>query len=74
MIGAIAGDMIGSPYEWDPMKTKDFHLRVSSYTDDTVLTVAVAHAILTGDDMAKTIKDFANRHPMPATGAGSGAG
>lgn len=70
MIGAIAGDMIGSPYERVPMKTKKFHLLVSSYTDDTVLTVAVAHAILTGDDMAETIKAFSNRHPYAGYGGG----
>ena len=50
MIGAIAGDIIGSIYEQDPVKTKDFPLfdLWSCFTDDTVLTVAVADAILTG--------------------------
>lgn len=38
MIGAIAGDMIGSPYEGYPIKHKDFELLVSAFTDDTVLT------------------------------------
>ena len=68
MIGAIAGDMIGSPYERVPMKTKDFHLIVSSYTDDTVLTVAVAHAILIGDDMAHAIQSFARKYPYAGYG------
>ncbi len=49
MIGAIAGDIIGSVYENFRTKRKDFTLftRVSTYTDDSVLTVAVVDAILT---------------------------
>ena len=49
MIGAILGDMIGAPYEFDRgNKTKDFTLfsRYSHYTDDTVMTIAVAQALL----------------------------
>lgn len=49
MYGAILGDIIGSPYEFDQGdKTKDFPLfsEYSSYTDDTVMTVAVAEAFL----------------------------
>ena len=49
MFGAILGDMIGSPYEFDMGdKSKDFPLfsKRSSYTDDTVMTVAVAGAFL----------------------------
>lgn len=68
MIGAIAGDMIGSPYEGAPVKTKDFPLRVSAFTDDTVLTIAVAHALLSGDDMAETLKSFARQYPNAGYG------
>ena len=49
MYGAILGDIIGSPYEFDRGgKTKDFRLFVpsSGYTDDTVMTVAVAEALM----------------------------
>ena len=49
MYGAILGDMIGSPYEFDRgNKTKDFPLfsGESRFTDDTVMTVAVADALL----------------------------
>ncbi len=48
MIGAIAGDIIGSVYEGRPIKTKGFPLfsAGSTFTDDTVLTVAVADAIV----------------------------
>jgi ADP-ribosylglycohydrolase len=63
MIGAIAGDMIGSPYEGHSTKDPDFPIRVAGFTDDTVLTVAVAHAIVTGEDYATSIKRFARRYP-----------
>ena len=49
MYGAILGDIIGSPYEFDRGgKTKDFPLFSprSKYTDDTVMTVAVADALM----------------------------
>ena len=49
MIGAILGDMIGAPFEFDRgNKTKEFPLfsRESQFTDDTVMTVAVAEALL----------------------------
>jgi ADP-ribosylglycohydrolase len=68
MIGAIAGDMIGSPYERHPTKKPDFAITVSGFTDDTVLTLAVANAILTGIDYADSIKFFARRHPTAGYG------
>ncbi len=49
MVGAILGDMIGAPYEFDMgNKSKDFPLfgKHSCFTDDTVMTVAVAEALL----------------------------
>lgn len=48
MYGAILGDMIGSVYEWHNIKTKDFPLFVSHSrcTDDSVMTIAVAEALL----------------------------
>lgn len=49
MFGAILGDMIGSPYEFDMgNKSKEFPLfsKRSSYTDDTVMTIAVADVFL----------------------------
>ena len=49
MIGAILGDMIGAPYEFDRGgKTKDFPLfsRESEFTDDSVMTIAVAEALM----------------------------
>ena len=49
MIGAILGDIIGSPYEFDMgSKAKDFPLlsKISTFTDDTVMTIAVAEVFL----------------------------
>ncbi|MBQ2634722.1 MAG: ADP-ribosylglycohydrolase family protein, partial [Oscillospiraceae bacterium] len=55
MYGAILGDMIGAPYEFDRGdKTKDFPLfiRGSQFTDDSVMSIAVAEALL--DTMGQT--------------------
>lgn len=68
MIGAIAGDMIGSPYEGRPVKTKYFDLRVSRFTDDTVLTAAVAGAILDGTGYGESIRAFAQKYPHAGYG------
>ena len=70
MIGAIAGDIIGSVYEFQPIKTEEFPLfgEGCSFTDDTVLTVAVAHAILTGGDYAASIRAYARRYPHAGYG------
>lgn len=48
MLGALIGDIVGSPYEWKNIKSKNFPLfrRTSAMTDDSVLTAAVASALL----------------------------
>jgi len=65
MIGAIAGDIIGSVYEFGRTKSKDFPLfgPGSAFTDDSVLTVAVAQAILTDGDYKRAVLDFGRRYP-----------
>jgi ADP-ribosylglycohydrolase len=70
MIGAIAGDIIGSPYEWNRIKTTDFSLfsGASTYTDDSVLSVAVADAILNGRDYAVTLKEYGRKYPHAGYG------
>jgi ADP-ribosylglycohydrolase len=70
MLGAIAGDIIGSFYENARTKRKDFRLftPVSTYTDDTVLTVAVADALLNGGAYGKSIKSYARRYPFRGYG------
>lgn len=70
MIGAIAGDIIGSVYEHHPIKTKDFplfHPRCD-FTDDTVLTVAIADVILHGTSYVDSVRRIGRRYP----GAGYG--
>lgn len=70
MIGAIAGDIIGSVYEHRPIKTKDFplfHPRCR-FTDDTVLTVAIAHAILSGVSYRESVRKFGRTHPHAGYG------
>lgn len=48
MWGAVIGDIIGSAFEWHNVKTTEFELfsKETRFTDDTVMTVAVADAIL----------------------------
>ena len=65
MIGAIAGDVIGSVYERKQIKTKEFPLfsARSRFTDDTVLTVAVAWAILGGRSYHEAVLAWGQRYP-----------
>jgi len=64
MIGAIIGDIVGSVYEGNPLKTTTFPLfdMKAGYTDDTVLTVAVAYSILEGVEYATCLKHFGRKY------------
>ena len=80
MYGAILGDMIGAPYEFDRGgKTKDFPLftEKSSYTDDTIMTVAVAEALLevqngaqteTRDLLVRSLRKWGRKYPHAGYG------
>ena len=70
MLGAIAGDIIGSVYEWHNVKITDFELFSSGcrFTDDSVLTVALADAILSGADYAEKMKEYFHRYPNAGYG------
>jgi ADP-ribosylglycohydrolase len=70
MLGAIAGDIAGSIHEHQRVQTRDFPLFTpeSRFTDDTVLTVATAYAILTDGDYAAAYHTFGNRHPHAGYG------
>jgi ADP-ribosyl-[dinitrogen reductase] hydrolase len=72
MIGAIAGDIIGSVYEFDNIKTTDFPLftNESDYTDDTIMTIAVADWLLNGGDLAKVMQRYGREYPYPTGGYG----
>jgi ADP-ribosylglycohydrolase len=65
MRGAIAGDVIGSLYEWDRIKTTEFPLLQpeSHWTDDTVLTIAIAEALLGDGDYAAALRWWGLRYP-----------
>ncbi len=65
MIGAIAGDIIGSVYEHNPIKTKNFPLFQPwcVFTDDTVLTVAIAQAVLTKRSYLEVVREMGRRYP-----------
>ena len=72
MLGAIAGDIIGSIYEGRPIKSKDFELcnPRCTFTDDTVLSVAVADALLNGRDYVEALQDYFHAYPDAGFGAG----
>ena len=85
MFGAFIGDIVGSKYEFDNIKTKRFPLFSPDcdYTDDTIMTVAMAKAILLRlrdknipgrsfqDYLIEVMQDFGRRYPTP-TGAYGG--
>jgi len=70
MIGALAGDIIGSVYEGDGPRSKAFPLfaQESQFTDDSVLTVAVASAIRNGGDYGDAILRWGRRYPHAGYG------
>ena len=79
MYGAILGDIIGSPYEFDRgEKTKDFPLfsEKSRFTDDTVMTIAVAAALLCvprdydsiGAMVISSMQDWGREYPRAGYG------
>lgn len=64
LIGAIAGDIIGSAYEFNSTKNYEFILfsDSSEYTDDTVMTVANADWLLSDDSLKGIMLDYGNRY------------
>jgi ADP-ribosylglycohydrolase len=75
MLGAIAGDVIGSVFESRPIKSVSFPLfdPKSRFTDDTVLTVATAWAILRRQPFEIAYRAFGRRYPRAGYGAGFNA-
>lgn len=65
MLGAIVGDIVGSIYEFDNHRSKDFPLfgPGADFTDDTVCTVALADAVLRRADPARTLRAWCRRYP-----------
>ena len=80
MIGAIIGDIAGSTYEFHSIKTKDFPLFApgSSYTDDSLMSIAVASALMQTnggcdgfkDHVVISMRQIAAKYPCPMGGYG----
>lgn len=70
MLGAIAGDIIGSIYEFNNIKTTKFNVLDNRgfFTDDTVLTIAIADAILHKKDYAGALHEWGNLYPDESYG------
>jgi ADP-ribosylglycohydrolase len=71
LYGAIAGDMIGSRFEWNRCTDPQFSLfsKSSRYTDDSVLTLAVADSILNQRGYGEMIVEYARRYPKAGYGS-----
>ncbi|MCM1301377.1 MAG: ADP-ribosylglycohydrolase family protein [Alistipes senegalensis] len=67
MIGAIIGDIVGSRFEFNNAKSGNFALftKQCDFTDDTICTVAVADAILRGEDYRTSILRWCRKYPNP---------
>ena len=66
MLGAIVGDIVGSVYEFDNHRSKDFPLfrEDSKFTDDTILTIATADALLHHEwDFAGKYREYGRNYP-----------
>lgn len=65
MFGAITGDVIGSIFEWQNIKTTNFPLFSDSshFTDDTVMTVAVANALINKKNYLFSLKELGKKYP-----------
>ena len=78
MLGAMIGDIVGSVYEWHNIKTKNFPLFREDcfFTDDTVMTCAVADAIMNGgeeDNFIDSMKKYGRMYPDAGYGGRFGA-
>ena len=65
MIGAIIGDIIGSTYEFHNTQNYDFELfpQGSSFTDDSICTIAIADAILRGIPYRDSLIEWCRKYP-----------
>lgn len=74
IIGAICGDIIGSTHERNPIKTKNFELypKGSTFTDDTILTLAVANWLIEDKNservLVKNLQHYGNLYPHAGYG------
>lgn len=78
MLGAIIGDIAGSRFEFNNTKSKDFELldKKCHFTDDTVMTVAVADALMSSNGLSELKKNTVKcmqKHGRPYPGCGYGS-
>lgn len=73
MFGAIIGDIVGSIYEFDNIKTKEFEFfqTTMEVTDDSILCVATADWLLHGGEVAHYYSRYAQEYPDPMGGYGN---
>lgn len=74
MIGSVIGDIVGSIYEFDNIKTKEFPLFQSrqEYTDDSILTFATADWLMNGGTSGSYYLKYALENPYPMGSYGTG--
>lgn len=67
MLGAIIGDIAGSKYEFNNVRTEEFEFMGvgCDYTDDSICTVAVAEAAMTDQDYASHLQAWCRKYPHP---------
>ena len=67
MLGAIIGDIVGSRFEFNNTNSMNFELFTdeSTYTDDTICTVAIADAILNGKSYKDSLLEWCRKYPNP---------
>ncbi len=73
MLGAIIGDIVGSPFEFANVKTfrlKSLFTPGCEFTDDTICTIAVADALLTGESFGSALQRWCRKYPNPKGGYG----
>ena len=65
MLGAIVGDIVGSIYEFNNHRSKEFEFFGESvdFTDDTVCTIAIADALMNDRNPAEALRDWCARYP-----------
>ena len=70
MIGAIIGDVVGSAYEFNNIRIKNFPIEkeLCSKTDDSVLTLAVIDSLVNDLDIVSAFKKWFKKYPMAGYG------
>ena len=70
LFGSVIGDVIGSVFEWNNVKSTDFDLFCdkSDFTDDTVMSIAVADCLINGKDNTNTYQEYGWKYPYRGYG------